>query len=425
MLLGSRERFDAATVYLILHGGLAFLFALSFTINLVYQVESVGLDPLQLVLVGTFLELVCFLSETPTGIVADIYSRRLSIVIGVTIVGIGFIIEGAFPTFYTVLLAQLVWGFGWTFVSGAEAAWIADEVGSERAGRVFMRGAQVGSIGGLVAAPFSVALASVALWLPIVTSGVLLILFGLLLALVMPERGFTRAERVERDTLSAMRATLLDGVTVIRKRPVLLTVIAVSLVFGLFSEGFDRLWTAHLLQSFSLPSIGPFKPVVWFGILAVATSLLSIAGNELVRRRVDLTQHRGVTRSLFVSDGLLIGGLAVFALSGNVYVAIAAFLLASASREVHYPLATAWANQSIDSRVRATVLSINSQMNAFGQVAGGPVIGLIGRAVSLRAALLAASLVLTPVLFLYARTLGKHQPKDVGEAAPAEAVAGE
>src|SRR6187551_3087200 len=100
-----RERLSATNVYLILAGGSSFLLMLNFTINLVYQVETVGLNPLQLVLVGTLLELVCFLGEIPTGVVADVYSRRLSIIIGYVLLGIGFIIEGSFPRFETILLA--------------------------------------------------------------------------------------------------------------------------------------------------------------------------------------------------------------------------------------------------------------------------------------------------------------------------------
>jgi len=54
--------------------------------------------------------------------------------------------------------------------------------------------------------------------------------------------------------------------------------------------------------------------------------------------------------------------------------------------------------------VRATVLSISSQANALGETGGGPVVGLIGTAFSLRAALVAAGVLLAPVVALYART---------------------
>lgn len=118
----------------------ALFFSIIITINLVYQATIVGLNPLQLVLVGTLLESVCFLFEVPTGIVADIYSRKISVIIGIFLMGLGFIIEGTFPVFSAVLAAQVIWGIGATFVSGAREAWIADEVGESEAGKAFIRG---------------------------------------------------------------------------------------------------------------------------------------------------------------------------------------------------------------------------------------------------------------------------------------------
>jgi DHA3 family tetracycline resistance protein-like MFS transporter len=58
---------------------------------------------------------------------------------------------------------------------------------------------------------------------------------------------------------------------------------------------------------------------------------------------------------------------------------------------------------------------MNSQVNALGQVAGGPVVGLIGRNVSIRAALATSALILTPVLALYARAMRMRQPAGADE----------
>ena len=161
----------AFPVYLFLTGISALSFTLVFTVNMLYQVTVVELNPLQLVLVGTVLEGTVFLFEIPTGIVADVYSRRLSILIGVFLTGIAFIIEGTIPRFAAVLTTQVLWGIGYTFTSGATQAWIADEVGDERAGNAFMRGSQVGMIAGLVGIPISVGLGSIHIQLPIVLGG--------------------------------------------------------------------------------------------------------------------------------------------------------------------------------------------------------------------------------------------------------------
>src|SRR6478609_6976383 len=84
-----------------------------------------------MVLVGTVLEATTFLFEVPTGVVADLVSRRLSVIIGFLLTGLAFVVEGGIATFAAALLGNVVWGIGYTFVSGALQAWITDEVGPE------------------------------------------------------------------------------------------------------------------------------------------------------------------------------------------------------------------------------------------------------------------------------------------------------
>jgi DHA3 family tetracycline resistance protein-like MFS transporter len=118
--------------------------SLIFTANMIYHVTVVGLDPFRLVLVGTILETTMFIFEVPAGVLADVKSRRLSVIIGYTLMGSGFSVEGSFPFLWAVALAQVLWGFGYAFTSGAAQAWVVDEVGGKRAGHAFLRGSQAG-----------------------------------------------------------------------------------------------------------------------------------------------------------------------------------------------------------------------------------------------------------------------------------------
>ncbi|HEY4722459.1 MAG TPA: MFS transporter, partial [Anaerolineae bacterium] len=124
-----RTKRDAYPLYLTMELTSSLFSTMVFTVSMIYQVTIVGLNPLQLVLVGTVLEASAFLFEIPTGVVADVYSRRLSIIIGWFLIGAGFVLEGLVPRFEAILLAQVLWGLGYTFTSGATEAWIADEVG--------------------------------------------------------------------------------------------------------------------------------------------------------------------------------------------------------------------------------------------------------------------------------------------------------
>ena len=64
----------AAGMYLASSFIWGFLFYMMATVSMIYQVEMAGLNALELVLVGTALELSAFLFEIPTGVVADTYS---------------------------------------------------------------------------------------------------------------------------------------------------------------------------------------------------------------------------------------------------------------------------------------------------------------------------------------------------------------
>ena len=69
----------------------------SFIVVAIYFVQQVGLSPLQLVLVGTVMEISVFVFEVPTGVVADLYGRKLSLVIAWVVMGSATILVGAVP----------------------------------------------------------------------------------------------------------------------------------------------------------------------------------------------------------------------------------------------------------------------------------------------------------------------------------------
>ena len=96
-----RLKLAPLTVFTVLEFSSALFFSLIFTVNMVYQVTVVEMSPLQLVLTGTILEATVFLFEIPTGVLADVRSRRLSIIIGYVLMSVGFLLEGSVPLFWT------------------------------------------------------------------------------------------------------------------------------------------------------------------------------------------------------------------------------------------------------------------------------------------------------------------------------------
>jgi DHA3 family tetracycline resistance protein-like MFS transporter len=392
----------------------AFFFSVAFTTGAIYRFQMAGLDPLQLVLLGTALEASVFLFEIPTGIVADIYSRRLSIIVGYSLIGLGMLIEGSFQIFVTILLAQIVWGIGYTFISGAQDAWLADEVGEERLTTTYLRGSQFAQIAALTGIVVNVALASIQLYLPFLVAGIGHIGLALFLILFMPESGFAPTPQSDRHTWQKMNGTFRDGMATIRQRPLLVTILGIALIYGLYSEALDRLWEAHILDNFALPLIDSLNIVVWFGFINAAIMIVVIGTTELVRRRANKLDRHNMVRLLALFSAIISAGLILFGLASGFVVALFSYSAVAIVRRTMSPLYSAWINRGIPSKVRATVLSTYGQMDAIGQTLGGPAIGIVANLFGLRSAIVLAGVLLTPVLALYRRADG--QGSDIASA---------
>jgi DHA3 family tetracycline resistance protein-like MFS transporter len=392
------KKFDAYKFYLFIETASSLFYFLAFTAMSLYEIRVAGLSPLQLVLVGTTLELTVLLCEVPTGIVADVYSRRLSILIGFFIIGLGFLLEGLVPLFIPILLAQVLWGLGYTFTSGATQAWLSDEIGEGSANQAFLRANKFSLGGSLAGMLLAVLIGSRQVNLPILVSGSMFIVLAGILTAGMPENGFHPAPMEQRNSWQQMLRTFRLGLQAVRQRPRLVKLLGVGLFYGLYSEGFDRLWVKHLLGRFTLPALYGSNEIAFFGLLRAASVLLSIAATTVVEKRLDASQPRLIARFMF---GITIGiaaSIALFAWSPWLGLALAVYLLIAALRNLVGPLTTAWVNQRLDPEVRATVLSMTGQVDALGQIAGGPLIGLAASLVSVPVAMTVSGLLLAPAL---------------------------
>lgn len=411
-----RRPFDAYKIYLIMTAAEWLIFSLFSTVDYVYRATYVSNDPFQLTLIFTVFTITILVFEIPTGIVADVFSRRLSVVIGFVLMGIGAVIEGVLPVFGWVLLAQVVWGIGFTFISGARDAWIADEIGQERVGKAYVRSTQISQVATLLAIPISTALGAVALRAPIILSGVLFFLLALFLAGLMPEEGFRPDPDKERESWRAMIGTFRDGIRLVRGSTMLAAIFVISAVYGLSALGFDNLWTLNMLENVPFPALWNLQPVVWFGVLNGVVSVLGLVGTEIVHRRMDVNRQSVIVRTMMLLTGGTALCMIVFGLTRNFLLAGTVYCLSLTFRTTSDPILKTWVNLNTESNVRATVMSMEEQVFSLGEMVGGPLIGAIGSTISLPAALVTTGLVRVPVAVLFGRLvlLGKKAGNHAG-----------
>ncbi len=292
---------------------------------------------------------------------------------------------------------------GYTFTSGATQAWITDEVGEQDANKLFLRATQVGLFAALIGMGLATLVGANNVALPLQVGGIGVILIGVTLAVIMPETGFHPTPHEDRTTWGHMWHTFKQGVDVVRSKPRLMSVVGVGLFYGIYSEGFDRLWVKHLLDTFELPVIFGGNQVAFFAVLRIVATVLTILAVRFVEKRVDTGSPIAIGRAMLLVTGLISASLIGFALSPLLLLSLGLYLSISILRDIAGPLQSAWVNQKLDSKVRATVHSMFGQVDAIGQVVGGPIVAVIASVSSAVASLVTSGLLLMPALFFIRR----------------------
>jgi DHA3 family tetracycline resistance protein-like MFS transporter len=388
---------DPYKVYLFLSFAVGFLIASGFGTSY-YEAVTAGLNPLQLTAVGAAMILSRLLFEIPTGVVADLYSRRLSVVIGFALIGLSLLAEGLFPFFAPILLAQALWGLGYTFTSGATQAWLSDEIGEERANRAFLTAQRYdlfGNLTGVLAGMLLGSLTSVSTL--ILASGTGWIILAVLLIFLMSEQGFKPTRPEERNSFQYMGDIFRKGIRTVRLRPALLAVLGVTLFYSL-TLGLDRLWVWHLVNRFDLPVPFGNSALGFFGLLELGGILLSILLVHQVEKRFETLELRRVGRLMFAVTTVTAISIAAFGWVPFLGLASGLYLVIYSLGELTDPLLMAWMNQRLDPDVRATILSLTGQAESVGQAIGGLVIGMLANVLTVPLALLAAGGLLVPAL---------------------------
>ncbi|MEJ7762544.1 MAG: hypothetical protein WKF80_07095 [Thermomicrobiales bacterium] len=183
------------------------------------------------------------------------------------------------------------------------------------------------------------------------------------------------------------------------------TIFLVAAIAGAASEAHDRLGEVRVFQ-IGLPGAGGLDCLVWFGMINVARPLLSIGTTEIVRRRALPERETVVIRWLVrIKAGLVLAVAAVAVAPSFVWAMVAVWAM-TIPRGLNGPVSMARPNRDLRSRNRATILSMYGQADAFGQIGGGPVLGVVGARSGIPSAPVGAPRSLSPAVWLTHRAKG-------------------
>ena len=398
----NKFRINQEELYKLITFIFSFATTMVFTINILYQIQVAGLLPWQLVIVGTCLELTCFIFEIPTGVIADRFSRKLSVILGFALIGTGFMLEGSFPYFITIATAQIVWGIGFTCVSGALDAWVLDETGKEE---LYISGSKFATVGQFLGIATSIALAQLQLNLPIVVGGILLIILAFILVFSMTEKSYKKTMDTgdENYFINTVKVIL----STVKTSYVLAMLFAITFLFGLYSEGFDRLWGNYILD------IDTFKNIngtYLFGGVAAIISIIGFFTFSKIEEKVENISIKNINKLLILLCSIIASALLFMSITEKAYALIFLVIIINLSRSIIEPFETIWFNKLItDSSNRATVLSLKGQIGALGQIGSGLIMGAFSILLPLKFIFALSAIIFSPVILIYKHLNGSYK----------------
>ena len=318
--------------------------------------QSRGLSLFQVNSIWSIIVLTIFITEVPTGVIADRIGRKRSVVVALFLQFLGeffYIFASGYVAF---VLIAILGGIGYSFLSGANEALIYDSLPAEnretamkeamgRVGAAYQLAFFVAPLlGGLVISELVLSKYMLGIAL---TAASVFVAFLISLTLKEPPASF------HHQATSALQI-LKNGIAQVRGNRKIQWIAAVAILTEAFSATLVTFYQPYFVQ-FGLTTSLP---------IGIALSLGGLAA-FLLLNNISAIEHRlGRFGLFFVSffPGVL---YLLLAIAPNILVLFPIFILTYAFADAKNPLLSAYQNEQIESASRATTISL---INMIGKI---------------------------------------------------------
>lgn len=351
-----------------------------------------GLDFVQInslwgIIVGT-----TFLSEVPTGMIADRLGRSRSVQIALGLQLLGEIIFLFAPNYWLFVAAAVAGGLGFAFASGSVEALLYDALlargAAEEMSRAMGTIAAAKRTANLIAfgmAGFVFATLDPALFRPAIALTAAMVGVGWLLTFTLHDTGASHTA----DAANARSNLLGDSVAALRTNRRLLGLAVLALVTTPFAD--------YLLKFFPVHFVEMNVPAMWLGWALAIASAIGITGARYAYR---LEARSGIAASLLMvtlAPGL---GYLALAIVGQPIATVIIFCLLYGSMSLRDPILSGQLNLHIVSHYRATLLSTLNMATGLYVALMGLALGWIAdRSLTLAFAAMGAIIIAGSLLF--------------------------
>ena len=335
---------------------------------------GIGLSFLQISLISGIRSAVAIIFEIPTGVIADKYGRKNSVIFGYLFTAVSLALIPLSNNFYIIAAIFAIDAFFETFINGADRAWAVDLIKSTDESlldRYFLKTRLFRNIGMIIApiiAGFIIGQHSMKILWWVFAAGI--IVSNLILVWAKDIRQKTLEIAAPQKQIRAIMTKSLESVKYAFSHKIIFLLLLGIFIFYFVDEITSLVWTPHLQNNgLDLPSIG-----LLFSIISIIGIAIPIITQAILKRKNKI--------SLILASAICYAVLLFAAGSINSIAALAViFIFFNSLDEIFLPLEESLINEFIQNQQRATVLSIKSMVESLAAIIGAPLAGLVAGAI--------------------------------------------
>lgn len=373
-----------------------FICSFIYIINPIFIVylASKGLSYTQVAIILAVWGLSTVLFEIPTGIIADIFGRKFSVLLSL-ILNVPLLILVPFINSFTHLLVLFILsGIITTFSSGADTAWMVDYIKKHKKPKLikelFIKRYSIGAcaflLTGIVSYFILKKYSPDILWF----FSAFVTFLAFLCYFFIHEDFKKRKLGIKKQFKNAIKIAKIS-LNYSFKHPVLLYLI-LAILFGTVSYNFSGV----AFQPFKL-EVG--IPLRWFGLIASAGSALGIVIPFFTKKLVKKVKKEKYYLAIITFIDMIAVLIVYFIFTP--FWAILIFLYFWNSSSLQTPVEEAFFQHHVKSKIRATISSLKNMIGSLGSSIGVIFGGIVLDKIGPRLTIVSSALILIPAIIFY------------------------
>jgi MFS family permease len=346
--------------------------------------------------IGIFMavwQLFSLISDIPTGVFADLYGRKFSVLFGTLLMSLGFLLLYFYKDYYIILGLMAFIGIANTFISGANDAWATDLVNKKDKKLLphfFAKSMSFSSIGfvmaGLIGAYFVKNFGINIIW--IISS--LSFFAGFIILLFAEEYHIRKKTTILGSLKGFFKNTKISLKYSYNKKP-LFYILFAGTIF-IFASGFSNTltWTP-LLKSLNYPdyALGYFISAISF--IGIFAPLISI---KLIKKR----NERKIIFCSMIGIMVFVFGII---LAMNIPLVFIMVLSMAFFQYIVNPTSNVYFQRFIPSNLRAAIGSIESTLISLAGIISLPLAGVLVDLIGPKYTIFISGFIMIPVIIIY------------------------